>query len=145
MRPQLDREEAAKKTLQYVLEHAHRQSPSLARHSQSLDSATLVKLLDQNFARIDTNDNGISREELAIALSNPHRFTTDEYAMLCLVSKFFDTIAALCDDQTDFEETVITRMDKEVLSQFLLHSKMTLQDLHNWVCYEKGDYPSPPP
>ena len=96
-----------------------------------LDGATVATLLDKNFAKLDPNGNGITKEELAQALLTPTRFTADEYVMLKLVGKYFDTIANMCEDESG-SQTVITSMDKDVLNQFLLNSKLSLSDLHKW-------------
>jgi hypothetical protein len=69
--------------------------------------------------------------------------------MLQLLGKYFQTIADLSDDEPGDEDTVISRADKEVLSQFLLYSKVTLAELHHWQCAEKkaqeDQLPGPPP
>lgn len=96
-----------------------------------LDGATVATLLEKNFAKLDPNGNGITKEELAQALLTPSRFTADEYVMLKLVGRYFDTIANMCEDEVG-SQTVITGMDKDVLNQFLLNSKLSLSDLHRW-------------
>jgi len=95
-----------------------------------LDGPTIVRLLEENFERLDPNNNGIEREELMTALMNPQAFTTDEYEMLRLITKYFDTIINMSDDE-EGEETKISRADLLVLEQFLVHSKMTLKELHS--------------
>ena len=112
---------------------------------EQMDSVLFAKLLEANFKRIDTNGNGISRKELAVALSTPARFSTDEYAMLRLLSKYFDTITRMCDDQVEGEALVVTSWDKDVLVQFLLHSGMTLSDVHDWINLNERSIAPPPP
>jgi hypothetical protein len=92
----------------------------------------VVALLRKNYRRLDKNKNGISREELTQALMRPGEFSKDEYVMLQLLNKYFDTIANLSKDE-DGPETVISRMDCAVLAQFLMHSDLTLSQLHQWV------------
>gem|GEM_PF-886599 len=96
-----------------------------------LDGPTIVALLEKNFDRLDPNNDGISRDELIGALMNLQAFTADEYEMLRLLVKYFDTIINMSADE-DGVETKITRNDMMVLEQFLVHSKMTLKELHSW-------------
>lgn len=108
----------------------------------------LVELLNSNFSKLDSNCNGISRAEISAALMTPNVFSVDEYAMLKLVAKYFDTIINLSDDEAD-AETVITRTDCEVLAQFLVHSDLKLSELHRWIALSNGtateDDIGPPP
>ncbi len=101
-------------------------------------------MLDANFNRIDINSDGISRKELAFALSAPQMFSPEEYTMLRLVSKYFNSIAALCDDQAEGEAMRITSADKDVLVQFLIHSNMSLQDIHDWLSLNERSVSLPP-
>lgn len=80
------------------------------------------------------------------ALMNPQAFTTDEYEMLRLITKYFDTIINMSDDE-EGEETKISRADLLVLEQFLVHSKMTLKELHSWcsIANQPADDIGPPP
>ena len=111
-----------------------------------LDGPTIVRLLEENFERLYPNNNGIEREELMTALMNPQAFTTDEYEMLRLITKYFDTIINMSDDE-EGEETKISRADLLVLEQFLVHSKMTLKELHSWcsIANQPADDIGPPP
>jgi hypothetical protein len=115
---------------------------------QRLDSQQLLQLLERNFQELDPNDNGISRLELTQALTNPGRFSDDEYVMLQLLAKYFGTISNMSDDEIA-EETVITRTDCSVLSQFLIHSNLTIEQLHSWCSRgDRGDVTDlcgPPP
>ncbi|HMO23396.1 MAG TPA: hypothetical protein PKC98_20735, partial [Candidatus Melainabacteria bacterium] len=76
----------------------------------------------------------------------PQAFTTDEYEMLRLITKYFDTIINMSDDE-EGEETKISRADLLVLEQFLVHSKMTLKELHSWcsIANKPADDIGPPP
>lgn len=96
-----------------------------------LDGATVAKLLEKNFSRLDPNGNGITREELAQALLSQGSYSKDEYAMLQLIGKYFDTIANMCEDEQG-PQSVITSLDKDVLNQFLIYSNLSLSDLHKW-------------
>src|SRR5690606_4798854 len=87
-----------------------------------LDGPPIVGLLDKNFKRLAPDEDGITREELLRALMNPQAFTPDEYEMLRLLVKYFDTIINMSVDE-EGEETKITRADLLVLEQFLVHSK----------------------
>ena len=128
-----------------LLADAESDDPSILL-TPTLDNEELSSLLKANFDRLDPNDDGISRQELLTALSNPQSFSVAEYEMLKLVAKCFDTIINLSDDEPG-EEMRLSRMDMEVLSQFLLHSKLTIQELHMWCSL--GDQPDsitgPPP
>jgi hypothetical protein len=114
----------------------------------TLNKEVFLALLRQDLAKIDPDNNGISREELLTALSRVDQFSRDEYVMLELLAKYFSMIANLSDDEPG-EETRVTRMDVEVLAQFLTYSNMTLEDLHMWCTLPKGppkgDQISPPP
>lgn len=110
-----------------------------------LDGPTIVALLEKNFDRLDPNNDGISREELIGALMNLQAFTADEYEMLRLLVKYFDTIINMSADE-DGVETKITRSDMMVLEQFLVHSRMTLKELHSWCKMSNpADDVGPPP
>lgn len=102
-----------------------------------LDPAQLSNLLDRNFNKLDADNNGISRAEIAAALMNPSEFSVDEYAMLKLVAKYFDTIIKLSDDEAG-AETVITRADAETLAKSLVQSKMKLSELHRSIVLADG-------
>ena len=120
-----------------LLADAESDDPSILL-TPTLDNEELISLLKANFDRLDPNDDGISRQELLTALSNPQSFSVAEYEMLKLVAKCFDTIINLSDDEPG-EEMRLSRMDMEVLSQFLLYSKLTIQELHMWCSL--GDHP----
>lgn len=115
-----------------------------------LDGPTIIALLEKNFARLDPNNDGISREEIMVALMNPQAFSPEEYEVLRLVTKYFDTIINLSEDE-DGGETKISRYDMLVLEQFLVHSHMTLKELHDWCVMSKSpsgageDTIGPPP
>lgn len=146
-----NREKAAKAALNDIRWLLHGQEDTVAADDEEetyLDGPTIVKLLEENFERLDPNNDGIEREELMTALMNPQAFTTDEYEMLRLITKYFDTIINMSDDE-DGEETKISRADLLVLEQFLVHSKMTLKELHSWCSVANqpsaGDEVGPPP
>jgi len=101
-----------------------------------LDGQTIITLLERNFARLDPNNDGISREEVMVALMNPQAFSPEEYEVLRLVTKYFDTIINLSEDEQG-GETKISRYDMLVLEQFLVHSNMTLKELHAWCALSK--------
>lgn len=97
----------------------------------TLDGKRLAELLDKNFDHLDPNHDGITREELAQALLVPQSYSEDEYAMLQLLGYYFDTIANMVQDE-EGPQTVITRLDKDVLNQFLLYGNLNLEELHKW-------------
>ncbi|MEZ4486988.1 MAG: hypothetical protein R3F51_05350, partial [Cyanobacteriota/Melainabacteria group bacterium] len=97
-----------------LLADAESDDPSILL-TPTLDNEELISLLKANFDRLDPNDDGISRQELLTALSNPQSFSVAEYEMLKLVAKCFDTIINLSDDEPG-EEMRLSRMDMEVLS-----------------------------
>jgi len=126
------RHNAAQHAFQDVLGQLRTVETNPAQQSDPpLDGATVAKLLEKNFSRLDPNGNGITREELAQALLSKGSYTSDEYAMLQLIGKYFDTIANMCDDEVG-PQSVITSLDKDVLNQFLVHSNLSLSDLHKW-------------
>lgn len=104
---------------------------------EELSGEKLAELLDKNFKRLDPNGNGISQVEIAAALMTPKVFSIDEYAMLKLVARYFDTIINLSDDE-EGAETVLTRTDAQVLTQFLVHSKLKLSELRRWIAIADG-------
>ena len=97
----------------------------------TMDGAHLADLLEQNFAKLDPNKNGITKDELVKAMLTPWEFSVDEYTMLKLLGKYFDTIIHMSDDEQG-PETRITEMDKDVLIQFLRYGGMTLKQLQVW-------------
>jgi hypothetical protein len=137
------REEAAQQALADIrwLLHGTKQEqlavPLEEDDDTQLDGQTIISLLEKNFQRLDPNGDGISREEIMVALMNPQAFTPDEYEVLRLVTKYFDTIINLSEDE-DGGETKISRYDMLVLEQFLVHSNMSLKELHAWCCMSKG-------
>lgn len=140
----VDREDAAKAALTDIkwLLHGDEAKNSDANDSY-LDGPVIVQLLEKNFARLDPNNDGISREELMDALSHPANFTIDEYEMLRLVAKYFDTIISMADDQ-EGEELRITHLDLTVLKQFLVNGQMTLKDLKRWSYSVEEEVGLPP-
>jgi hypothetical protein len=112
-------------------------APLAEEDDTQLDGQTIMQLLDRNFQRLDPNGDGITREEIMVALMNPQAFSREEYEVLRLVVKYFDTIINLSEDEED-GETKISRTDMLVLEQFLVHSNMTLKQLHAWCCMTKG-------
>jgi len=126
------RHDAAHHAFQDVLGQLRTVETNTTQPTDSLlDGATVAKLLEKNFSRLDPNGNGITREELAQALLSKNSYTSDEYAMLQLIGKYFETIANMCDDEVG-PQSVITNLDKDVLNQFLVHSNLSLSDLHKW-------------
>jgi len=103
----------------------------------TLDSATFVDLFNKNFARLDSTHQGITKEQLGKLIMRPDIFGQDEYVMLLLLAKYFDCIANLVDG----DKTRITPLHKEVLTQFLVHGKLTLAELARWtmLCVDPTD------
>lgn len=147
---QVRRHQAAQAALNDIRWLLHGEGDEVERDDGEtyLDGPSIIELLEHNFERLDPNNDGIDREEVMRALMNPQSFTTDEYEMLRLITKYFDTIINMSDDE-DGEETRITRADLKVLEQFLVHSKMTLRELHSWCSIAAapggGDEIGPPP
>jgi hypothetical protein len=100
--------------------------------NRSLTGKRVAELLAHNFATLDPDGNGITREELVDALAHPDRFSAEAYRMVEMLMQYFNTIANLAEDQ-EGKETVITPVDMEVMNQFLLHSEMTLEQLDSWI------------
>lgn len=141
-------DEAAKRALndvRHLIKHSSDDGPSEILNP-AISNKQLINLLKSNFSKLDPNNDGISRAELLRAISNPAAFSQNEFEMLKLITKYFDTIINLSDDEPG-EELRISQMDAQVLEQFLLHSKLTVQELHMWC--QLGDDPEeitgPPP
>jgi hypothetical protein len=112
----------------------------------SLDAKLLMDLLNRNFENLDPDGNGIARDELSVALARPADYSTDEYTMLYLLGKYFDMVAELSDDEPGRQDARITPMDKEILGQFLVHSKMSMKQLAEWFKLDQQQrLYSPPP
>jgi hypothetical protein len=122
--------------------------PGAGGEDMALSKEQFQALLHQNFAKLDPDNDGVSRQELLCALADVDQFSRDEYVMLELMAKYFAMIANLADDEPG-EETRVTRTDVEVLAQFLNNSSMTLEDLYMWCTLPegppRGDQISPPP
>lgn len=97
----------------------------------SLDGRTLALLLAKNFERLDNGRDGITKEDITAAMLMKQQFSDNEYLMLQLMGRYFDTMANMSDDEAG-KETVITSLDIEVLNQFLVHSNLSLEELHSW-------------
>ncbi len=139
-----DREEAAKAALTDINKLLHPDDNKLSSVNESyLDGPVIIELLEKNFARLDPNNDGISRTELMDAISRPADFTVDEYEMLRIVAKYFDTIITMADDQIG-EELHITQLDLAVLKQFLVSGQMTLQELKRWNSSVEEEVGMPP-
>ncbi|MDZ4835758.1 MAG: hypothetical protein SGJ27_18430 [Candidatus Melainabacteria bacterium] len=140
----IDREEAAKAALTDIKWLLHAEEGDESPEGESyLDGPVVVELLEKNFARLDPNSDGISRDELMDGISRPSEFSIDEYEMLRVVAKYFDTIITMADDQ-EGEELRITRLDLEVLKQFLVNGQMTLKDLKRWSSSVEQEVGLPP-
>lgn len=143
----LQRQTAAQRALSginFLLTHSEISDETEA----SMEGAKLIELLRKNFKRLCGGNDGISRGELAMALMRLPEFSQDEYVMLQMMTRYFDTIINLSDDEQG-DETKITELDVEVLSQFIKDGKMTLKQLHGW-CSRGGGAPAnepikPPP
>lgn len=138
-------EDAARETIQDVLKLIHGDFKlhqlQISEAEPTLSGTELADLLERNFARLDMNGDGISKDELDDALDKKAEFSVGEYAMLQLLSKYFHTIVNMCDDE-DGPETRISKTDSDVLCQFLRHSQLTLADLSKWqneyALFEEG-------
>jgi len=114
-----------------------------------IDKHEFVQLLQKNFEKLDRdNSDSISRREISAALADLADYTANEYVMRELLTRYFDFISELVDDD-DGEEKVISRSDVQVLGQFLLDSNMTLEALYMWCSGPSGppkaDLIKPPP
>ncbi len=127
-----------------VANHGIPKSTSENAKIEAIDGPLLARLIEKNFSRIDTNNDGISKKELAMAMSTPQLYSNDEYTMLKLLSVYFNSIASLCDDQEEGEKVRITKQDKDVLIQFLKYSKMSLQDISDWLALNERSVAPPP-
>lgn len=109
---------------------------------ETLDSETFAKLFIQTYPKLDPRDQGLTKEHLGKLIMRPDIFTNDEYNMLLMLAKYFDTVSNLVDDE-EGPQTMITPMDKEVLCQFLVHGKLSLPELHRWrlLCMQPKEDP----
>ena len=96
----------------------------------TLDSETFANLFDKSYSKLDPNNQGLTKVQLGKLIMRPDIFTKDEYCMLLLLAKYFDTVASLV---VDGDKTRITPLHKEVLNQFLVHGKLTLAELARWT------------
>ncbi|HEY9679882.1 MAG TPA: hypothetical protein V6C76_17900 [Drouetiella sp.] len=103
-----------------------------ALEEDKLSSESFAKLFMQAYPRLDPQKQGLTKEHLGKLIMRPQAFNHDEYNMLVMLAKYFDTIANLVDDDKPGASKAITPMDSEVLFQFLLHGKMSLAELHRW-------------
>lgn len=108
----------------------------------TLDSQTFADLFNKTFPRLDPENRGITKEHLGKLIMRPDIFANDEYVMLLLLAKYYDTISNLVDGDTHR----ITSLHKEVLSTFLIHGKLTLAELARWrmlgsESLDSGDLP----
>ena len=129
------RKEAAKSTFDDILKKSHQDHSSASDkaaakedNQDNIRGANLAGLLDQNFARLDPNNDGITRDELSCALSSPSGLSQEEFTLVRLLQKYFDTIANMVDEEPGCDSR-ITVKDKEVLNQFLIYSDLDLHTL----------------
>jgi hypothetical protein len=129
------RHRAAEVTFEDILGDLRRPDPGFTKATSvgedSMDGLHLATLLEKNFSRLDPDNNGITREEIAHALLAPWSWSADEFCMLKLLGKYFDTIIHMSDDEAG-PETRITLMDKDVLCQFLTYGGLSLAQLQAW-------------
>lgn len=100
--------------------------------------AQLAKLLDKNFEKLDPNNDGITRDELAQALLSPWGFSQEDFTLIRLLQKYFDTIANMVDEEPG-KDSRITSADREVLNQFLIFSDLDLHTLELWRSADNVD------
>ena len=131
---QNDREHAAKKALGDIrwLLNSQDKAEEFGDGDSYLDGPTVCALLRKNFGKLDPDNDGITRKELITALGNHESYSEDEYEMLRLITKYFDTVINLSEDEDGPEETKISVNDLDVLEQFLLHGKFSMKELHKW-------------
>ena len=143
--PAIHRENAARDLLDEIVSLV-KDSEAPAGEDPQLDARRLVELLNSNFKKLDHDNDGISRGELSVALARPGEFSNDEYTMLYLVGKYFDTISELSDDEPGKQDTRISKLDKDILAQLLVGRNLTLAQLHAWFHRDsKETFQSPPP
>ncbi len=115
---------------------------------ESLDSESFARIFIQTYPRLDPKNQGLTKEHLSKLIMRPDVFSHEEYVMLMMLAKYFDTISNLVDDEPG-PQTMITPMDREVLCQFLVHGKLSLAELHRWrlLCMapkEDPEFEGPP-
>lgn len=128
------REKAAKSALddiRWLQKSSGNSAAAGAEDETYLDGPMIIELLDKNFDRLDPDSNGISRDELMACLVKPEKFSSDEYEMLRLLTRYFDTIINLVDDEVG-EQLKITRLDMSALKTQLVDQRMTLKELRDW-------------
>lgn len=133
------RHKAAKLAFDDILVKAQQDKSSpLSKASTNIDGPSstmrgvqLARLLDKNFAKLDPDNDGITRDELAQALLSPWGFSQEDFTLIRLLQKYFDTIANMVDEEPG-KDSRITLNDKEVLNQFLIYSDLDLHTLSLW-------------
>jgi hypothetical protein len=133
-----NREKAAKMAFDDIITKARDDKSSpLSKTNDNIDTrrtmrgVQLEKLLNKNFAKLDPDNNGITRDELAQALLSPWGFSEEDFTLIRLIQKYFDTIANMVDEEPG-SDSRITKHDIEVLNQFLTYSDLDLQTLALW-------------
>lgn len=133
-----NREKAAKMAFDDIITKARDDKSSpLSKTNDNIDTrrtmrgVQLAKLLNKNFAKLDPDNNGITRDELAQALLSPWGFSEEDFTLIRLIQKYFDTIANMVDEEPG-SDSRITKHDIEVLNQFLTYSDLDLQTLALW-------------
>jgi hypothetical protein len=133
-----NREKAAKMAFDDIITKARDDKSSpLSKTNDNIDTrrtmrgVQLAKLLNKNFAKLDPDNNGITRDELAQALLSPWGFSEEDFTLIRLIQKYFDTIANMVDEEPG-SDSRITKQDIEVLNQFLTYSDLDLQTLALW-------------
>jgi hypothetical protein len=138
-----NREKAAKMAFDDIITKARDDKSSpLSKTNDNIDTrrtmrgVQLEKLLNKNFAKLDPDNNGITRDELAQALLSPWGFSEEDFTLIRLIQKYFDTIANMVDEEPG-SDSRITKHDIEVLNQFLTYSDLDLQTLALWRAAEE--------
>lgn len=118
-------------------------APTTHQVRRALSGAQFIELVEKNYTRIQRNETGLTKKDIAIAMGKPAEFSLPEYLMLEEMLKYFDTIIALAPAAYFRQARVITPTHFEVLGAFLVHSDFSLAQFDNWMS-AKPEFAPPP-
>jgi hypothetical protein len=118
-------------------------APTTQPVRRSLTGAQFIELIEKNYTRIQRNETGLTKKDIAIAMGKPAEFSLPEYLMLEEMLKYFDTIISLAPAAYFRQARVITPTHIEVLGAFLVHSEFSLAQFDSWMT-AKPEFTPPP-
>jgi len=118
-------------------------APTTQAVRRSLTGAQFIELLEKNYTRIQRNETGLTKKDIAIAMGKPAEFSLPEYLMLEEMLKYFDTIISLAPAAYFRQARVVTPTHIEVLGAFLVHSDFSLAQFDGWMSAKPEIAPPP--